>query len=145
MERERPNEPDILTLKGTLLSGRKDYAGARAAYEQALARNPEKLSAGLQLFFRFAGLETMLMSLEEAARSLGGTWWYSFRRVVLPLLYRGIAAGALLLIAGAGQALAPAGLHRRDADRNQQDDQLAGLAAAQHQSAGFPSQSRAAG
>ena len=43
-----------------------------------------------------ASLAQLDPSLEEAARSLGGTWLYSFRRVVLPLLYRGIAAGALL-------------------------------------------------
>ena len=51
MERERPNEPDILTVKGTLLSGRKDYAGARAAYEQALARNPDYAQAAVHLAY----------------------------------------------------------------------------------------------
>jgi len=43
-----------------------------------------------------AALAQLDPGIEEAARSLGATWWYSFRRVVLPLLYRGIAAGALL-------------------------------------------------
>src|SRR4029453_8008290 len=40
-----------------------------------------------------ASLAQLDPALEEAARSLGGTWWYAFRRVVLPLLYPGIAAG----------------------------------------------------
>src|SRR5207248_8733220 len=45
--------------------------------------------------------------IEEAARSLGATWWYAFRRVVLPLLYRGIAAGALLAyVDGVGELVA---------------------------------------
>jgi hypothetical protein len=39
---------------------------------QALSRNPEKLSAALQLFFRMEGLETMLMSLQEGARKYQG-------------------------------------------------------------------------
>jgi hypothetical protein len=41
---------------------------ALAGEAQALARNPEKLSAALQLFFRMQGLETMLTSLEDGAR-----------------------------------------------------------------------------
>src|SRR5262249_19168047 len=43
-----------------------------------------------------ASLTQMDPALEEAARSLGAGWLYTFRRVVLPLIYRGIAAGALL-------------------------------------------------
>ena len=35
---------------------------------QALARNPEKLSGALQLFFRMEALENMLNSLQEGAR-----------------------------------------------------------------------------
>jgi hypothetical protein len=46
----------------------KDQARAISSEAAALARNPEKLSAGLQLFFRFQGLETMLSSIEDAAR-----------------------------------------------------------------------------
>jgi hypothetical protein len=50
------------------LQSSKDQARAIAAEAKGLARNPEKLSAGLQLFFRFQGLESMLLSLEDAAR-----------------------------------------------------------------------------
>ena len=44
--------------------------GARPSLSEAaaLTRTPEKLSAGLQLFFRVQGLETMLTSIEDAAR-----------------------------------------------------------------------------
>jgi hypothetical protein len=50
------------------LQSSKDQARAIASEAAALARNPEKLSAGLQLFFRFQGLETMLASIEDATR-----------------------------------------------------------------------------
>ncbi len=54
-----------------------------------------------------AALAQLDPSLEEAARSLGGSWWYALRRVVLPLLYRGIAAGALLaFVNGVGEFVA---------------------------------------
>ncbi len=54
-----------------------------------------------------ASLAQIDPALEEAARSLGGSWFYSFRRVVLPLLSRGIAAGALLaFVNGAGEFVA---------------------------------------
>jgi len=43
-----------------------------------------------------ASLAQLDPALEEAARGLGSTWWYAFRRISLPLLSRGIAAGALL-------------------------------------------------
>jgi iron(III) transport system permease protein len=46
-------------------------------------------------------------ALEEAARSLGCNWWGAFRRVVLPLVSRGIAGGALLaFVAGVGEFVA---------------------------------------
>jgi iron(III) transport system permease protein len=46
-------------------------------------------------------------SLEEAARSLGSTWWGAFRRVVLPLISSGIAGGVLLaFVAGVGEFVA---------------------------------------
>lgn len=46
-------------------------------------------------------------SLEEAARSLGSTWWGAFRRVVLPLVSSGIAGGVLLaFVAGVGEFVA---------------------------------------
>jgi hypothetical protein len=41
---------------------------ALADEAKALSRNPEKLSAALQLFFRIQGLESMIDSLEEGAR-----------------------------------------------------------------------------
>ena len=50
------------------LQSSREQARAIASEAEGLARNPEKLSAGLQLFFRFQGLEIMLGSLEEAAR-----------------------------------------------------------------------------
>jgi iron(III) transport system permease protein len=54
-----------------------------------------------------AALEQLDPGLEEAARSLGSTWWHGFRRVVLPLLYPGIVAGALLaFVNGVGEFVA---------------------------------------
>jgi iron(III) transport system permease protein len=54
-----------------------------------------------------ASLAQLDVGIEEAARSLGASWWYAFRRVVLPLLYRGIAAGALLVfVDGVGEFVA---------------------------------------
>jgi iron(III) transport system permease protein len=54
-----------------------------------------------------AALQQLDPSLEEAARSLGGSWWYGFRRVMLPLLYPGIMAGALLaFVNGVGEFVA---------------------------------------
>jgi hypothetical protein len=50
------------------LQSSKDQARAIASEAAVLTRTPEKLSAGLQLYFRFQGLETMLTSLEDAAR-----------------------------------------------------------------------------
>ena len=50
------------------LQSSKDQARAISTEAAALARNPEKLSAGLQLFFRLEGLETMLASVEEGVR-----------------------------------------------------------------------------
>jgi iron(III) transport system permease protein len=43
-----------------------------------------------------ASFEQFDAALEEAARSLGGTWLYSMRRVVLPMVLPGALAGALL-------------------------------------------------
>jgi spermidine/putrescine transport system permease protein len=43
-----------------------------------------------------ARLATMDASLEEAARDLGANEWETFRRVTLPILAPGVAAGALL-------------------------------------------------
>ena len=50
------------------LQSSKDQARAMADAARALSRNPEKLSASLELFFRIQGLETMLASLEEGTR-----------------------------------------------------------------------------
>ena len=46
----------------------RDQAHAIADGAKALARNPEKLSASLELFFRIQGLETMVGSVAEALR-----------------------------------------------------------------------------
>jgi iron(III) transport system permease protein len=54
-----------------------------------------------------ASLAQLDVGIEEAARSLGATWWYAYRRVVLPLLYRGVAGGALLaFVDGVGEFVA---------------------------------------
>ena len=54
-----------------------------------------------------ASLAQLDVGIEEAARSLGASWWYAFWRIVLPLLYRGIAAGALLaFVDGVGEFVA---------------------------------------
>jgi iron(III) transport system permease protein len=54
-----------------------------------------------------ASLTQLDESIEEAARSLGATWWTTFRLIVLPLLYRGIMAGALLaFVNGIGEFVA---------------------------------------
>jgi iron(III) transport system permease protein len=54
-----------------------------------------------------ASLAQLDVGVEEAARSLGATWWYAFRRVVAPLLSRGVAAGALLaFVDGVGEFVA---------------------------------------
>ncbi len=52
----------------------------------------------LPLVFRNTQASLMQMddSIEEAAQSLGATWVYSFRRVVLPIIMPGILAGTLL-------------------------------------------------
>jgi hypothetical protein len=50
------------------LQSSKDQAKALASGARALSRNPEKLSASLELFFRIAGLDTMLASLEDGIR-----------------------------------------------------------------------------
>ena len=50
----------------------KEQARALADGAKALARNPQKLSASLELFFRMHGLEQMLSSLEEGIRKYQG-------------------------------------------------------------------------
>ena len=50
------------------LRGSKEQARALADGAKALAQNPERLSTGLELFFRLHGLESMLGSVEEALR-----------------------------------------------------------------------------
>lgn len=54
----------------------------------------------LPLIFRStsASLVQLDQSIEEASRSLGATWWYTFRRVVIPLTFTGILAGTLLAL-----------------------------------------------
>ncbi|MBV8905604.1 MAG: hypothetical protein JOZ22_18390, partial [Acidobacteriia bacterium] len=50
------------------LQSSKDQARAMATDAKALAKNPEKLSACLELFFRIQGLEQMIDSLVPAIR-----------------------------------------------------------------------------
>jgi len=50
------------------LRSSQDQAKALADGARALARNPEKLSASLELFFRIDGLENMLASLVDGLR-----------------------------------------------------------------------------
>jgi transcriptional regulator of acetoin/glycerol metabolism len=50
------------------LQSAKEQARAVAASAKALAADPAKLSASLELFFRIQGLETMLGSVAEAMR-----------------------------------------------------------------------------
>jgi hypothetical protein len=50
------------------LQSSKDQAKALANSAKDLARNPEKLSASLEVLFRVQGLEAMLGSLEEGTR-----------------------------------------------------------------------------
>jgi hypothetical protein len=50
------------------LESSRDQARAISSEAAALAHNPDKLSAGLQLYFRFQGLEVMLSSIEDATR-----------------------------------------------------------------------------
>lgn len=63
----------------------------------------------LPLIFRSTSAALMQMdhSIEEAARSLGASWSYSFRRVVLPMAMTGILAGTLLaFVQGIGEFVA---------------------------------------
>ncbi|MGE7092377.1 ABC transporter permease [Lysinibacillus sp. NPDC048646] len=54
----------------------------------------------LPLVFRStsASLVQLDQSIEEASRSLGATWLYTFRRIVIPLTFTGILAGTLLAL-----------------------------------------------
>lgn len=54
----------------------------------------------LPLVFRStsASLLQLDQSIEEASRSLGANWWYTFKRIVLPLTLSGIIAGTLLAL-----------------------------------------------
>ena len=53
---------------GEQLQSSKDQAKALGAGAKALAANPERLSASLEVYFRIHSLETMLASVEEAIR-----------------------------------------------------------------------------
>jgi len=50
------------------LQSAKEQTRAISTEAAQLAKNPEKLSAGLQLYFRFEGLEILVGSLEDATR-----------------------------------------------------------------------------
>lgn len=54
----------------------------------------------LPLVFRSTSASLMQLdqSVEEAARSLGATWWHTFKKIVLPLTLSGILAGTLLAL-----------------------------------------------
>lgn len=54
----------------------------------------------LPLVFRStsASLVQLDQSIEEASRSLGASWLYTFRRIVIPLTFTGILAGTLLAL-----------------------------------------------
>ena len=54
------------------LDSSKQQVRAAAEEARALARNPERLSASLALFFRLEGLETMLNSIGEGTRKYQG-------------------------------------------------------------------------
>ncbi len=61
------------------------------------------------LIFRSSGatLAQIDPNLEDAARSLGASWFMAFRQIVLPLMYQGILAGALLaFVDGVGEFVA---------------------------------------
>lgn len=63
----------------------------------------------LPLVFRNTAASLMQMdsSIEEGALSLGASWWYSFRKVVLPLILPAIFAGTLLaFVQGFGEFVA---------------------------------------
>lgn len=54
-----------------------------------------------------ASLTQLDTSVEEAARNLGASWWLQFRTIVVPLVWRGILAGALLaFVHGFGEFVA---------------------------------------
>lgn len=52
----------------------------------------------IPLVFRstYASFQQLDNSLEESARNLGASWFYAFRRVVIPMVMPGIFAGTLL-------------------------------------------------
>ncbi|MFY0545009.1 ABC transporter permease [Brevibacillus sp. H7] len=63
----------------------------------------------LPLVFRSTSATLMQMdsSIEEAARNLGASWWYSFRRVVFPMALSGVLVGTLLaFVQGIGEFVA---------------------------------------
>lgn len=69
------------------------------------------------LIFRSSGatLAQIDPNLEDAARSLGATWFMAFRQIVLPLMYQGILAGALLaFVDGVGEFVASVLLYTPD-------------------------------
>lgn len=67
-------DPQVWASKGASetylrqLQSSKDQARALGDQTKALMRNPEKLSATLEVLFRIQGLDTMLTSLVEGAR-----------------------------------------------------------------------------
>jgi len=43
-----------------------------------------------------ASVQQLNPALEESSFSLGASWWYTFRRITLPLIMRGVIAGCLV-------------------------------------------------
>lgn len=43
-----------------------------------------------------ASIEGLDRAMEEASTTMGGSWWYTFRRIVLPLTAPGLMAGAII-------------------------------------------------
>jgi len=71
-------DPQIWAAKGASetylaqLQSSKEQVRALADQSRALARNPEKLSAALEVLFRIQGIDSMLSSLVEALRKYRG-------------------------------------------------------------------------
>jgi cellulose synthase operon protein C len=68
MAKKRPGSASVAELRGQVHTARKDYAAARAAFEQALAIEPSRFSAVSSL----AALDVMAGRLDEARQRLQG-------------------------------------------------------------------------
>jgi iron(III) transport system permease protein len=50
-----------------------------------------------------ANMMQLSFDLEEASRTLGGSWWYTFRRIVVPLVLPAVVTGAVITFATAAR------------------------------------------